>query len=137
MFCQDVYDDCPLQPTPKQGASLDFLAHAQGPITADAITGGAGGYTWQCEPVFTLGTYFERPDVAKALHLPEPNLSAFGYNTSGPASVTLYPDLIKHLRVLIYNGDADSCVPYKGNEEWITDLKTQKLIAEQEPWRPW
>ena len=28
-----------------------------------------------------------------------------------------YPLLVQHMRVLIYNGDADSCVPYKGNEE--------------------
>jgi serine carboxypeptidase-like clade I len=25
-------------------------------------------------------------------------------------------------RVLIYNGDADACVPYNGNEEWTSSL---------------
>ena len=44
---------------------------------------------------------------------------------AGPASVTLYPDLVKNIRVLIYNGDADACVPYKGNEEWTEGLATQ------------
>jgi hypothetical protein len=37
--------------------------------------------------------------------------SVFHYHSSGPASVTLHPELAKKLRVLIYNGDADACVP--------------------------
>ena len=81
--------------------------------------------------------YLTSADVRKALHLREPGQSGFGYDRSGPASITLYPELIKKLRILIYNGDADSCVPYKGNEEWITDLKSQNLLSENEPWRPW
>jgi hypothetical protein len=39
---------------------------------------------------------------------------------------------------LIYNGDADACVPYIGNEEWINDaLVGPGLISEAEAWRPW
>ncbi len=39
---------------------------------------------------------------------------------------------------LIYNGDADACVPYIGNEEWINDaLVGPGLISEAETWRPW
>jgi len=34
--------------------------------------------------------------------------------------ITLYPDLIKKIRVLIYNGDADSCVPCVGSGEWVS-----------------
>jgi len=30
--------------------------------------------------------------------------------------------------VLIYNGDADSCVPYKGNEEWTEGFAAQGLV---------
>lgn len=29
-----------------------------------------------------------------------------------------YPTLVKHMRVVIYNGDWDSCVPYTDNEAW-------------------
>ena len=29
------------------------------------------------------------------------------------------------IRILIYNGDADACVPYKGNEEWTEGLAAQ------------
>ena len=39
--------------------------------------------------------------------------------------------------VLIFNGDADSCVPYIGNEEWTTDLAATGVITETEGWRPW
>ena len=47
----------------------------------------------------------------------------------GPASVTLYPDLIHKLdRVLIYNGDADTCVPYVGNEE-VQDGSAARVVT--------
>lgn len=49
----------------------------------------------------------------------------------------MYPELIKKLRVLIYNGDADSCVPYIGNEEWVDSFETQGLVKEDQQWRPW
>ena len=34
-------------------------------------------------------------------------------------------------------GDADACVPYIGNEEWIASLETSGVLAEKEAWRPW
>ena len=34
-------------------------------------------------------------------------------------------------------GDADACVPYIGNEEWISSLETSGVLAEKEAWRPW
>jgi len=39
--------------------------------------------------------------------------------------------------VLIYNGDADSCVPFNGNEEWISLLEANGDIKETSPWSPW
>ena len=84
-----------------------------------------GGYEWSCGDTYPPGAvspWFARKDVQAALHLNAPGQSKFHYKTSGPASITLYPYLIKHMRVLIYNGDADSCVPYKGNEEWVRAL---------------
>ena len=41
------------------------------------------------------------------------------------------------MRVLIYNGDADLCVPYKGNEELVTNLETAGSLVEKAPWQPW
>ena len=48
----------------------------------------------------------------------------------------LHPKATK-LRVLIYNGDADACVPYKGNEEWITSLVKAGDLTEAVGWKPW
>jgi hypothetical protein len=70
-------------------------------------------------------------------HLKQPGRSGFGYSTSGPASVTLWPFLSRHLRVLIYNGDADSCVPYAGNVQWISELEKNGDLTEKAGWRPW
>lgn len=73
----------------------------------------SGGYDWSCGGMDAMVTFFNRADVRKALHLGKPGMSTFDYDASGPASITLYPELITKLRVLIYNGDADSCVPCK------------------------
>ena len=54
----------------------------------------------------------------------------------GFSGITLYPDLIKKIRVLIYNGDADSCVPYVGNEEWVSGLAKLGYASEAKAWHP-
>lgn len=35
------------------------------------------------------------------------------------------------------NGDADSCVPYAGNVEWISELEKNGDLSEKAAWRPW
>ena len=84
-----------------------------------------------------MANYFNRKDVQSALHLNPPGASDFRYHSSGPASVTLYPKFVGKLRVLIYNGDSDACVPYKGNEELVTNLETAGSLVEKAPWQPW
>ena len=37
----------------------------------------------------------------------------------------------------LQNGDADACVPYKGNVEWIKSLVKQGDLTEKDAWRPW
>lgn len=96
-----------------------------------------GGYTWSCGGMDATEQYMRRDDVQAALHLGKADLSSFHYKTSGPASITLYPYLIGKLRLLIYNGDADACVPYKGNEEWITSLETAGNLTQSKKWAPW
>ena len=59
-----------------------------------------------------------------------------GLRTVCGSGITLYPDLIKKIRVLIYNGDADSCVPYVGNEEWVSGLAKLGYASEAKAWHP-
>jgi len=42
-------------------------------------------------------------------------------------------DLIPYIRVLIFNGDADACVPYNGNEWWTSTLGVPETTA----WTQW
>ena len=69
----------------------------------------SGGYTWSCGGMDSMKNFFDRKDVQAAMHLQKPGQSQFDYKSSGPASVTLYPELVTKLRVLIYNGDSDAC----------------------------
>merc|ERR1712000_631579 len=75
----------------------------------------------------------------RALHLDgvQAGASRLSYSRSGPASITLYPELVKKIHVMIYNGDADPCVPYTGNEEWIGQLESRGVLQEKEAWSPW
>ena len=111
----------------------DFAASSDGEL--EASSGSGGGYEWSCGDTYPPGAvspWMAHVDVQRALHLGRPGLSSFRYRTSGPASVTLYPQLIGKIRVLIYNGDADACVPYIGNEEWIDGLAGDEIITENE-----
>lgn len=143
----NIYDNCNLHPT----ATLDEL-RATMHQDADAYIAGykrmaararttpdttyAAGFAWNCESDPALDNYFERADVQSALHLDDSG-SQFEYQQSGPASITLYPKLLKNMRVLIYNGDADLCVPYTGNEEWTTSMADQGYATPKRSWHPW
>ena len=139
----DVYDNCPaldawLAHTRKSHGWLRryLRRHLHDPDALRHLDAMApAGYTWNCGQFRALPRYLLRPDVRKALHMPSHGGgSGFGYDSHGPASVTLYPGLLEAgLRVLIYNGDADSCVPYLGNEAWTAGMAQ---IGPPRPW-PW
>jgi len=115
----------------------DYSEYAEGLALLESSVTKSGGYQWSCGGMDAASDWFGKAENQKAMHLGAPGQSGFGYQSSGPASITLYPELIKKLDILIYNGDSDSCVPYKGNEEWIDGLKEQGLLSEAEAWRPW
>ena len=186
----------PPQSSPHSADTLEpAAAVAAPPVTK------TGGYAWSCGGMSATAAWIGRADVRAALHLKDASGSRFSYKTSGPASITLWPFLARHIRVLIYNGDADvppaavhsravppaaaqpsplppiparcrppttadldpgpccvrrlygqpppiptsasprappqACVPYIGNEEWISELETGGALSEKEPWRPW
>lgn len=145
----DIYDNCPgaVNWHEKSGKSIRWLKnylrdHLSSPrLSRDhlhrKLSDLAGGYEWPCGGLDTLADWMSREDVRKALHFEETNPAHFDYDTSGPASITLWPFLATKLRVLIYNGDADDCVPYHGNEEWTTYLASQGQLKEDTSWHPW
>jgi len=140
----NVYDNCPgaAQWTEASGKTTGWLRrflrnNMHRPEAVQEALELGGGYQWACGGDDAISSLFEREDVQSALHLGKPPSVRFSYDLSGPASQTLYPFLVKKIRVLIYNGDADSCVPYIGNEEWTTDLAKKGVVTEKEAWRPW
>merc|ERR1712232_2967 len=144
----DIYDNCPNTEEwlRRTGKSMHWLkaylrsklsSHTSMVDQRNELLGMSGGYEWGCGQMGAMEAYFKRADVQKAMHLERPGKSTFSYDTSGPASIVLYPELVKHIRVLIYNGDADDCVPYKGNEEWTSGMAAQGHVTEKKSWHPW
>jgi len=89
-------------------------------------------------------TYLNRPEVKAALHVPAAFdrtvqkwvlcTSKLQYSRIQPSLLPDYRDfLIPKIRVLIYNGDGDACVPYNGNEEWTSGLGIPATSA----WHAW
>lgn len=162
----DIYDDCPATSDflQRNGKSMRWLkqqlishmpmgfgrdqvlSHDSGTMSEKKVERElldkkhhkkSGGYLWSCGGISATESWIVEDAVKIALHLKKPGRSEFSYARSGPASVLLYPALVKKLRILIYNGDSDIVVPYKGNEEWIGNLEATGAIAEKEAWRPW
>lgn len=141
----NIYDNCPntqafLKSTGKDPVWLlrtlraGMHDHAE---THARLTAMNGGYDWDC--LGDVKHWITRDDVRRALHLDRfaPGASKLRYTSSGPAAITLWPELALKLRVLVYSGDADPCVPYLGTEEWVGQLEEQGILDEQAPWTPW
>jgi len=97
-----------------------------------------GGFPWACGGESAIRDYLYRPDVMKALHLREKGKSSFHYrHGGGTPTFQLWPFLASKLHTLIYSGDADACVPYKGSEDWVAALEAIGVLEETEAWRPW
>ena len=80
---------------------LKELLDAQPAGTSNLRYPGAdGGFIYGCGGEKAIRSWLHSPPVQKALHLRSSG-SAFGYDRGGPASITLWPFLSKHLRVLI------------------------------------
>jgi hypothetical protein len=140
----NIYDNCPrtAEAVAQSGKPMRaLLKEAREAMSTNSgskmLSTPTGGYDWECGGPYVAGDYLTKKTVEAALHLKQPGRSRFNYHSSGPASITLWPFLAKSIRVLIYNGDADACVPYKGNEEWITGLEKDGTLSEVEAWRPW
>lgn len=86
--------------------------------------------------------YLNNPEVWKALHVNDPGFcwsvcgSTKGWSytstrTNLPANT--YPELVGDIRVVVFNGDWDACVPYTDGQAWTEGMgfKTAKS------WHPW
>ena len=145
----NVYDNCPtddvamwMQTSGMGARQLNTFLHTNAHRWNEAkaeLDAMGGGYDWTCGQFDAIPVYFAKSEVREALHMPMESLtSGFDYDLSGPASVTLYPSLLQAgLRVLIYNGDADACVPYIGNEIWTTGMEERGYVTEVDSWHTW
>eukprot|EP00037_Helgoeca_nana_P001857 m.29993 g.29993 ORF g.29993 m.29993 type:complete len:490 (+) comp12178_c0_seq1:7913-9382(+) len=88
--------------------------------------------------------YLDHPEVRKAIHVDVEGvgsrpwhicgINGGGYSSDFGSLLPYYKStLIPKIRVLIFNGDVDCCVPYKGNEWWTESLGLPLV----KPWRPW
>lgn len=90
----------------------------------------------------TIALYLGRPDVAAALHV-LPNLhwavcgsnSSFNYErTESDERLDVYPTVYNAgVRVLIFNGEADACVPWIDNNNWVASMN----FTVAQSWTSW
>jgi len=86
--------------------------------------------------------YLDQADVRAAIHVPSVDqigpwelcTNKLQYTSNWGSLLPYYKDqIIPFIRVLIFNGDADCCVPYNGNEWWTSTLG----IPEVTGWTEW
>eukprot|EP01052_Picozoa_sp_SAG31_P033593 SAG31_NODE_3819_length_3852_cov_8.593658_1_plen_559_part_00 len=111
---------------------------------------GAAAVIWQAIPAVASALHVNLSngcDVPAALSGREPGPKSIWKALPPPANKCLneykrapagdlrplYAELARRWPVLLYSGDADSCVPHVGTEEWVHELGFP--VAEQ--WRPW
>ena len=101
---------------------------------------GRVGDAVQCKNSQLGRDFMNNADVRKAFHVDHVNLSEWetcyniDYTSTIPDERPMYREMIDAgINILIYNGDADACVPWVGNEEWTRSMN----LPVSEAWRPW
>jgi serine carboxypeptidase-like clade 1 len=83
--------------------------------------------------------YLDNAIVQKALHVSVAKKAwhicgGIQYTSDSGSLLPYYKEtLIPEIKVLIFNGDVDACVPYVGNEWWTSSLGLPVV----KPWRSW
>jgi hypothetical protein len=84
--------------------------------------------------------YLNQPSVIQAIHVVKQKFpwsvcgNQIRYTSTRPnLPRDTYPALIANMRVLIYNGDWDACVPYTDNEAWTEGMG----LPVADDWHPW
>jgi carboxypeptidase C (cathepsin A) len=137
----DIYGPCIDGPS-SSGVRLDAqtgrLVHVRAPVP---VREGSGGPIACIDE--TIAVYIGSPAVAAALHV-IPTLhwavcgsnSSFNYQrTEKDERIDVYPVLIEQakINVLIFNGEADACVPWVDNEAWTRSMNYSVAT----PWTAW
>jgi len=109
---------------------------------------GMAGLSWgkhgptPCINTKEASAYLNQDDVIEAIHVKKQDFrwvvcgtdERFRYKSTRPnLPRDTYPFLNEHIRVLIYNGDWDACVPYTDNQMWTKDMG----YAVAEDWHQW
>ncbi|XP_065178746.1 uncharacterized protein LOC135809342 [Sycon ciliatum] len=103
-----------------------------------------GAEVHECIGGLNVEAYLRTPEVMDALHVTEPKFAGpwsmcspfieMMYTRSVASLLdTVYPALISHYRVLIFNGDADAVVPYTDNEQWTSGMGYKEVA----PFQAW
>lgn len=85
--------------------------------------------------------YFNRQEVFDAIHVVPTHpwatcgtAKGWSYDSTRPnLPRDTYPLLASKIRVIIYNGDWDACVPYTDNDAWTSGMGFPVL----DPWHAW
>jgi carboxypeptidase C (cathepsin A) len=135
----NIYGKCIMAMDDDNKTELQHLrAPATGLLAKSKLGGGLGGPNG-CIDAGAATQYLKLPAVKAAIHV---TAAAKDWHICGGIDYTsdfgsLLPyyksTLIPKIRVLIFNGDVDCCVPYKGNEWWTSSLG----LKVEQPWRAW
>ena len=146
----DLYNECPDPATPL-GARLrapvgkrSMLGRRRSRLLASAVAATASDPDPECfgsGP--TIEAWANQPAVKAALHVAPgidfalcSNNATFNYNGDmDDERKVVYPTLVLQAgyRVVVYNGEADLCVPFTDNEWWTSSMG----YAEVDSWAPW
>ncbi len=138
----DVYGECI---DGDAGKALGRQYSKAGPARAKHLLGGQ----WTgnegpsvCINSIAASDYMNQDDVITAIHVKKQDFrwatcganSKWMYNRTRPnLPRDTYPLLNDHIRVVIYNGDWDACVPYTDNEMWTSGMGYEV----EHDWHPW
>ncbi|KAL3138597.1 hypothetical protein ABBQ32_006363 [Trebouxia sp. C0010 RCD-2024] len=106
------------------------------------LLGGELGHVPPCLDSREMWAFANNDEIREAIHAePISHIGRFDecsdritYTHDTGSMIPLHAALVsKGLRVLIYSGDHDMCVPHTGSEAWTRGLG----LKATEPWRPW